>query len=205
MNRADEMAALIRGRRSVRSFSEKPVQPATVKELIELATWAPSASNRQDWFFTAVFAESTKREMARAVRERWADIVAANEGSGLAEEVRRYSAQLSAFEKAPVVIAVSARTPDSAQKHLLGDVAGATVGSATSAAMAAQNLMLGASAWGLATCCMTGPIAARENLSNILELGKREEIICLVTLGWPAESPDAPPRKPVEQVMRSEE
>jgi nitroreductase len=196
------MATLIRSRRSVRSFSDKPVQPATVKELIELATWAPSASNRQDWFFTVVYAESTKREMARAVREHWDDIVAANEGSGLAEEVRRYSAQFAAFETAPVVIALSARTPDSAQKHLLGDVARATVGSAASAAMAVQNLMLASHARGLATCCMTGPVAAREELSNILELGKREEIICLVTLGWPAESPDAPPRKPVEQVMR---
>jgi nitroreductase len=173
-----------------------------VEELVEIATWAPSASNRQDWFFTAVYRESLKREMAQAVRDRWDGIVAANEGSGLAEEVRRYSPRFSAFEAAPVVIAVSARTPDSAQRHLLGEVACPTAGGAASAAMAVQNLMLAAHARGLGTCCMTGPVAARDELSRILGLGRKEEVTCLVTLGWPAESPDPPPRKPVGQVMR---
>jgi len=41
-------------RRSVRSFSDKPVPAESIKKLLEAARWAPSGSNRQPWRFIVV-------------------------------------------------------------------------------------------------------------------------------------------------------
>ena len=40
---------IIRKRRSVRSYAEKPIPEEVIKELIEAARLAPSAKNLQEW------------------------------------------------------------------------------------------------------------------------------------------------------------
>ena len=140
--------------------------------------------------------------MAEAVRTRWGEIIAANHDLGVIDEVKHYAATFDSFTQAPAVIVVSARKPDAIQRHMLGDAADATVGSATSAAMAAQNLMLAAHALGLGSCCMTGALAAREGLARLMDLKSKQTIICLVALGKPANTPSAPARKPVAEIAR---
>jgi nitroreductase len=46
---AATVADAVRTRRSVRQFLDRPVDPAVVRELLELASWAPSGSNLQPW------------------------------------------------------------------------------------------------------------------------------------------------------------
>lgn len=202
MNRLDLLMDLVRTRRSIRRFRGDPVDGDLVLRLIEAASWAPSAGNRQDSFFSIVTSPSVKRAMSEAIGQRWDAIIAGNRDSGLIEEVERYAAHFRSFGEAPVVIAVSARCPESVQRHLLGDDASATSGGAVSAAMAAQNLMLAAHAAGLGSCCLTGALAARRELREILELGRKRDIVCLIALGWPAESPSPPPRRPVSEIAR---
>lgn len=197
------LEAAIRGRRSVRRFRPGDVSRETIVGLLELAAWAPSAGNRQDWLFTVVTSKATKGAMAEAVRRRWREIVEANRTAGFIAEVERYAARFADFEAAPAVVLFSARRPDDVQRHLIGDAdAAAAAGSAASAAMAAQNFMLAATAAGLGTCCMTGALAARASLGRLAGLGRKEEIVCLVTLGWPEEAPAPPRRRPLEQIAR---
>ena len=49
----DVMTA-IKERRSVRSFTDRPVSRDQLTELLTAAVWAPSGGNRQTWRFTAV-------------------------------------------------------------------------------------------------------------------------------------------------------
>jgi nitroreductase len=42
------------GRRSVREYTPQPVDEKAVRQLIEAATYAPNALNRQPWTFTVV-------------------------------------------------------------------------------------------------------------------------------------------------------
>jgi len=202
LNFLEEHLAWLTERRSVRAFTDNPISEEDLLRLVGLASWAPSAGNRQDWFFTAVADVVTKSRMADAVRNCWQRIVAENQDLGVIEEVKRYSSTFASFEQAPAVIVVSARKPDALQRHLLGDVAEATTGSSVSAAMAAQNLMLAAHAMGLGSCCMTGAVAAREELARLVGLSGKSEIVCLVAVGMPANLPAAPPRKPVSEIAR---
>lgn len=48
MNPAD-FAALVRARRSVRGYLDRPVDPAAIEAALEIAQWAPSNCNVQPW------------------------------------------------------------------------------------------------------------------------------------------------------------
>lgn len=197
-----ELGKFIRGRRSIRKFRPAPVPEKTILELVELASWAPSAGNRQDWFFSIVRSPELIREMAKAVKKRWQKIIFENNSSGIIGDIADYAENFSRFSDAPAIIAISAAATTSFEKQMLGDSAGSVFGSYASAVMAAQNLMIAAELYGLGTCCMTGALAAESELKELLDLKKRREIVCLIALGYPDEEPKAPPRKNIESITR---
>jgi nitroreductase len=49
---------------------------------------------------------------------------------------------------------------------------------------------------------VTGPLVAQEALKELLAIGKRRKIVCIIALGYPAEQPEAPVRKPVERIVK---
>jgi nitroreductase len=78
-----EFAAVIRGRRMVRAFRSRPVPPATVDRLIELARRAPSAGNTQPWSFVVLEGDDTAKlwdatlPAGRRSRFRWQGLIEA--------------------------------------------------------------------------------------------------------------------------------
>lgn len=61
---ANEVRNLLRGRRSVRVYRDKPVPRPVIEELIEVARFAPTASNRQNVAFTVIDDSSILRQLA---------------------------------------------------------------------------------------------------------------------------------------------
>lgn len=202
MNRAEAFRELARERRSVRTFRDDSIPDDLVLRVVEAARWAPSAGNRQDWQFTIVTSRSVKEQMSQVVQARWRTLLAEADLGAATEEVARYARNFDWFANAPVLIAVCAKKPESFLCHMLGEAAADVAGAKVSAAMAAQNLMLAAHAEGLGSCCLTGPLAAPGGLRELLGIGGRREIVCLIALGFAAERPSAPPRKPVEKIVR---
>ena len=49
-----ELTGVIKNRRSVRKYREKPVPRELLEELMEAACWAPSADNAQPWYFVVL-------------------------------------------------------------------------------------------------------------------------------------------------------
>jgi nitroreductase len=203
LDHADELLELIRARRSVRRFRPEPPDRATLERLIEIATWAPTAGNRQDWLFTVVTAPALLGQMAEAVKSRWAAIIEANRTRGYAEGMERYAAAYAMFPTAPAVVIVSARATTHVQRHMFGEEADVTAGGAATAAMAAQTMMLAAQALGLSSCCMTGALVARAEIAKLAGLPRKQEIACLVALGQPdGDPPPAPARKALAEIAK---
>lgn len=198
----EEFFAVLGERRSIRRFRPDPVGRDTWQRLFEAAAWAPSASNRQDWEFIAVTSRTVIASMAQAVRARWNSLTEKAGDSGLAPELAKYSANFDWFSGAPAVVAIACRTPEAFLNHILGPAAPVVAGGRASAAMAAQNLMLAAHVLGLGSCCLTGPLAAADELGPLLGLGRRHELVCLVALGYPAEEPARPDRKGLDAIGR---
>jgi nitroreductase len=60
----DAYYALLRFRRSVRGFRNRPVSRELIEKILEAARWAPSAGNSQPWEFLVVENRKTIRNLA---------------------------------------------------------------------------------------------------------------------------------------------
>jgi nitroreductase len=59
-----EFIELIKSRRSIRKYQDKPVSNEILQKLLEAAQWAPSAHNSQPWEFIIIKDEEIKRNIA---------------------------------------------------------------------------------------------------------------------------------------------
>lgn len=164
------IAEIIKGRRSIRRFSAKEVEDGLVRELIEMACWAPSAGNLQSWFFYIVKNKDLREKLARAALNQ------------------------SFIAQAPVVIVACC---DLARISWYGE-RGRNLYCIMDVAMALQNLMLYAHFRGLGTCCVGA--FHEDEVREILNIPEDLRPIALIPLGYPAEKPDAPKRRSVEEV-----
>jgi nitroreductase len=158
-----DVGEAIRARRSVGAFSDRSVPRATVVELIEAATWAPTHHLTQPWRFT-VLAGAARAALAEA-------IVAADPAAGVA---RTAGAKLT---RAPVCIVVGQHVPPDADPVLEREDYAAC-------ACAVQNLMLAAQAAGLASKWSTGALAESAAAKRHLGLAPGDRIVGYVYLGY---------------------
>jgi nitroreductase len=198
----DAVLEALRGRRSVRRFRADLVPREVIERALEAATWAPSPGNRQGWEFAVVTAEGAKRRLSDLARGGWERALAACPTEAVGDAIRGYAENFLWFAEAPAVVAVAARSPEAFLSRMFGEDAADVAGTKAAAAMAAANLMLAAHALGLAACCLTGPLAGGRELAEALGFRPRMALVCLVALGYPAESPPPPPRKPLADVAR---
>jgi len=49
-----ELGELVKTRRSIRKFQDKPVPEEILLKALELATWTPNSGNQQSWRFWIV-------------------------------------------------------------------------------------------------------------------------------------------------------
>lgn len=182
-----EVFDAIRSRRSVGRL-DGDVDDAQVRELVELATWAPNHRLTEPWRFTVLRGEARGR-----LGEVWA-----NEAMlevPLTGDARDAALQREAGKtlRAPVVIVASTRTdadPIVAEEDF----------AATAAAV--QNLLLGAVARGLGAMWRTGDMAHNASVKQFLSLEPSDRIVAFVYLGrTSAEMPAAKPRG-VDGVIR---
>lgn len=69
LQRADsEVMRTIYERRSVRNFTEAPVDRKLLLEILQAASWAPSGLNNQPWRFAMLWDQDLKEELAKLTR-----------------------------------------------------------------------------------------------------------------------------------------
>jgi nitroreductase/NAD-dependent dihydropyrimidine dehydrogenase PreA subunit len=72
---ADQMEALIRGRRSVRSYQDESIEPAVLERLLQVAWQAPTGVNARGVLFTVVDDRDVMNRLREAVMDRLAELV----------------------------------------------------------------------------------------------------------------------------------
>jgi nitroreductase len=201
---------LLRTRRSVRRFKPELPDEALVERVIELATLAPSASNKQPWRWIVVQRRETIAAMAAAVRGATATI-AAHVPLESADAFRAYGDYFTRFESAPLVVVpihrghtVLSNLVDAALPGTLREQIGVMERDSglIGTSLALMNLLLAAHAEGLGASAMTGPLIAARELKALLGVPESWGIVALVPLGHADESPRPTERKPAERVTR---
>ena len=174
----------IRRRRSVRRFTDAPLDDARVTLLLESARWAPSAGNFQPWRFIVVRDRAVRERLQRA-----ADLAReANADLGLSGEPR------VDLVSAPVVIAITA-DPQKIGPHVHGEMT-----HLIGASLAAENL------WVQATAITLGAVLVRQLVHDLaraaLAVPADEELLGVIAIGEPAEAPPATRRLDRNELAR---
>jgi nitroreductase len=178
-------------------------------KLIQAAITAPSASNKQPWRFLIITNRRVIQTLASYVREA-VDRVARHIEPQSVEAFQCYGDYFTRFEDAPVVVVTLFRRL-SVLTHLVDAGLGQGDRDRISrmerdsgligVAMAMQNFLLMAHESGLGASGMTGPLVADDQIRLVLDIQPSWEVAALVALGFAAEHPQAPERKPAEKVV----
>jgi len=193
----DNIMDSIKKRRSIRSYSSRKVPISVLRQVLEAAGWAPSAHNAQPWRFIALIDRSLKRELAEAMANAWeADMIKDGAPSEVIENQRK--ASVERFIRAPVLI-VSCLTmrdmisyADESRQKSEHDLAVQSLGAAI------QNMLLVAHSKNLGACWFCAPIFCKETVRQVLKIPEDAEPQALIALGYPAEKPLVPNRKPLQ-------
>lgn len=176
---------VVHRQRACRAFRPDPVDDDTLGKVLDAATFAPSAENRQPWVFLVVREAALRGAIGECNRKVWeAGARAHSEGRlspGLLREVDEGAR--GGVAEAPVIVVVC------------GDL---ELGNArvieASVFPAVQNLLLAATAVGLGSALTTLPLALGDELRGALGLPGHLQPLAVVPLGWPRK-PLGPPRR----------
>jgi nitroreductase len=178
-----ETLEAIRTRRSVRSFSDRPVEREKLQAVLEAVRQAPSWANMQCWRFVVVEDPEVR---ARISELSYVEAFFATRG------YRSNPAQ-KALAEAPLVIVACAEPEQS------GDLNGQHY-YLTDMGIAAENLMLAAHSLGLGSVFVG--VFDEEQLGDLLDIPPGIRIVGLFPLGYPEDGGKGnPPRRPLEEIV----
>ena len=156
---------VIKQRTSLRDYADKPIEQEKLDLILEAARLAPSASNSQPWHFYVV----RDKSKIKAISERM--------------PLRSERIINSFIADAPVVIAATAGPID-----LLHKITSFIVNKRwyyMDVAIALEHMVLTAQELGIGSCWIGW--FSEKRVREILEIPKDQEVIALLTLGYPKE------------------
>lgn len=169
----------IMGRRSIRQFTDQPVSHELLSQIVETASYAPSWKHTQIVRYIAVEGEQ---------KAKLAACTSAHPNNG------------NIMANAPMVIAVTVIKGrcgferDGSYTTFRGDS-----WQMFDAGVASEAFCLAAYEQGLGTVIMG--IFDHKEASALLQIPDDRDLIALIAIGYPAESPVAPKRKSVEDLL----
>ena len=163
---------LILSRRSVRHFSNQPIDEASLRQIVECGMYAPSARNRQNWHFTVISDKAMIDEVNRLTLKGM-------EQRGLKIEIDEH-----VFYHAPVVIILSSLLEGFSELN---------------AGCAIENMAIAAKSLGIDSCIVgqTRFMFSQNNkvdINRMLKIPMEFEHDCAICFGY--REGDAPEPKP---------
>ena len=215
MINVEDLEKLIKTRRSIRKFQDKPVPEELLVKALELATWAPNGGNQQAWRFYIVTNKNLIRKMADAVKAKTELMAAWPEAEQFGDAVTRWRQNSDFFRNAPACIAVLMGKYSSIADQILlkrgeTDVIAREIrsfrelgkSSLQSTAAAITYICLLMHYFGLATTWMAGPLQAKKEIEKLLTVPPEWDFMGLIPVGYAAETPEGATRKPIQDVIQ---
>lgn len=196
----EELAALIRGRRSVRAFDTRPAPREIVEEAILAAGWAPSPHGRQPWRFVVVESRERRYALADAMAATWrAQLRLDGQDAAIVEA--RLEKSRERLQRAPVLIVPCLYLedldvyPDPDRRRAEETMAIQSLGAAV------QNLLLSLYAAGVDGGWMCAPLFCPEVVQEALGLAPALIPHALIPVGYAARDPVRRPRMPLADLI----
>ncbi|MEM5804450.1 MAG: nitroreductase family protein [Candidatus Aenigmatarchaeota archaeon] len=165
----------IKSRVSVRSYKKADVPDDMIEDILIAASYAPSAGNHQPWEFVVVKDEKIRQQITHSAFDQgW-----------------MMSAPVFIVACINMRIAKASYGERGEKLFCIQDVANAT-----------ENLLLAANALGLGTCWVGS--FSEPMVSLAIKCPDYVRPCAIITVGWPAEVPEAQPRHTLHEFVHEE-
>lgn len=174
----------IYGRRSVRAYAPTPLESATVQTLLDAAVHAPTAMQEEPWAFVVVQDNALLQRLSDLAKPIFVEEARHRNAQGAGHSFDHFTRpEFNIFHGANTLIIICAKP--------LGPFVAADCW------LAAENMMLAASAMGLGSCVIGSAVAALNIHKVKTELGIPGEYsaIAPIVVGVPSGDTPAPSRK----------
>ncbi len=176
-----EFMEMVKGRRSIRKFESREIEEEKIQTLLEAIRWSQSWANTQCWEVVMVTEEDQKKKLQEAVPSN--------------------NPAYLAVLKAPIVFVMIAKLKEAGYYKgkvttKFGDWFMFDMG------IANQNLCLTAHCLGLGTVVVG--LFDHDKVREALGVPEGYEVVTMVPIGYPAQSPKAPKRKEISEFLHRE-
>lgn len=176
----DQLAAVIRGRRTSMLVDQETEVPASIiTQLCELASWAPNHKKTWPWRF-ALFTGDGRLRLGTTMVE---DMIDADFG----DEAKRLKTS-GKYLRAPATLVVGCSPHENDMLHDENRDA---------VAAAIQNLLLGATSMGLASFWSTPALTQPPKVLELCGFDSNDRIVGIIYLGWAQKLAPVPERPSV--------
>ncbi len=195
-----DLMTLLRGRRSVRHYQERPVARALVEQLVEAARWSPSPHGRQPWRFVVLSSLKNKMVLAERMGETWQRNLAMDGQDAAIVNIRMEKSRKRILQ-APVIIIPCLYMEDMDHYPDEQRQADERIMAIQSIGAAIQNMLLMAYDLGLDGGWMCAPLFCPEVVCDALKLDTRLSPQALITIGYAAADPKRRERLPLDSLV----
>lgn len=196
-----ELTQVVEQRRSIRKFREDPFPDGMIEQLLDAARLAPSGSNIQPARFVVVKSPAVRKKLGTSTPYKFITrapviFVCCADRASLATRDQRVGElrETGAFvdiEMDPTNLQAytAAQMDDFAAREYLS----------MNVAIAIEHVVLRAVDLGLGSCWIGR--FDRDRAREVLELGDDIQIVALLPVGYPGQSPPRRPRIPLDQMV----
>lgn len=190
---------LIKKRCTVRKYENKPIPKDIIYKIIEAGRWGPSVHGFQPWRFVVITNLSVIKNISNILLKK-----AGKLKSGID---RFLSLTANTIANSPVIILIY-------NQNILRDVLYkfysklrdkkylniAELSEIQAISAATQNMILVADNYGIGSCWNTIPLFCENEINKLS--GNNEQLIAVLTLGYPAEKNKRTPRKSSDKIVQ---
>ena len=198
--RSSDLASLLRSRRSVRSYQQRPVTHEQLEQILEAARWAPSPHGRQPWRFAVLTRQEPKQVLAASMGETWQRTLEMDGQDAAIVAIRREKARQRILNAPAIIIPCLYLEdldtyPDEQRQADEKTMAVQSIGAAI------QNMLLMTYDLGLDAGWMCAPLFCPEVVCDALGLDARLIPQALITIGYAAADPKRRERLPLSSLI----
>lgn len=182
---APELHSWLRSRRSVRRFKPDAIPADAIARILETATWAPNAHNRQPWRFVQLASLESRAQLVGAMGTEFGRALRA-EGLSNADVEKQILRSRARLFEAPEAILLCLDTSILDKYENAARTEGEHMMGVQSVALAGGQLLLAAHAEGVSGVWMCAPLFVPAEVQSALKLPESWRAQGVILLGYAA-------------------